>query len=129
MAEMGLSPDTADRTFSTIQVVSKMITEPLIVAGKKLRGQALWDEFRRQVDPQPGRPGKVREDGTSPEVYSQADLIRVYQEFTGWRAKIAGENLAKGSKNIARTNRERAKRTLVDGAEAVDAVPLLRMRR
>lgn len=129
MAEMGLSMEAADKIFSVDEVIAKMPTEPLIVNSIKLRGTALWDEFRRQVVPLPRRPGKVREDGTAPEVYSHADLIRVYREFKGWRDKIAAVNLAKGSKNLAKANRERAKRTLVDGAEAVDAVPLPRMRR
>lgn len=127
MAKLGLSMEAADKTFTVDEVIAKMDTAPLKVAGRMLRGKGLWNEFRRQVDPKPGRPGKADKDGTSPEEYVLSDLLRVYQEFTEWRVKIAAANKAKGRKNLDRTNRERKKRDLVDGAEAVDAVPLPKM--
>jgi hypothetical protein len=127
MAELGLSKEDADKTFSVEDVIAKMDKAPLKVAGRMLRGKGLWNEFRRQVDPKPGRPGKANEEGASPEEYVLSDLLRVYQEFSKWRVKIAAANKAKGSKNLDKTNRERAKRALTDGAEAVDAVPLSKM--
>jgi hypothetical protein len=128
LTEMGLSPEAAAKSFSVDEVIARMPTDPLKIADKLLRGKDLWDEFRRQVNPQPGGPGKTREDGSAPEVYWQADLIRVYQEFKGWRDKIAVKNLAKGSKNLAKANRERKEAVSADGAEAVDALPLPKKR-
>jgi hypothetical protein len=127
MMELGLSKEDADKTFSVEDVIAKMDTAPLMVAGRMLRGKGLWNEFRRQVDPKPGRPGKADEEGASPEEYLLSDLLRVYQEFIKWRVKIAAANKAKGSKNLDKANRERKKRALADGAEAVDAVPLPKM--
>jgi hypothetical protein len=124
LAKMGLSPEKADGTFSVDQVIARLPTAPLKIGDETLRGKHLWDEFRRQVDPQSERPGKEREDGTYPEEYTLIDLIRFYKEFKVWRNKIAAENVAKGSKNLPKVNRERKKSTLTDGAEAVDAAPL-----
>lgn len=127
MAKLGLGMEAANKTFTVDEVIAKMPTERLKVAGRTLRGEDLWNEFRRQVDPKPGRPGKADKDGTSPEEYLLSDLLRIYQEFTDWRTKIAAANQAKGSKNLDKANRDQRKRDLVDGAEAVDAVPLPKM--
>lgn len=124
MAELGLGLEAVDKTFSVDEVIAKMSTRLLKVGRKLLQGKALWEEFRRQVDPKPGRPGKADKDGTSPEEYLLSDLLRVYREFTEWRDKIATANLARGSKNLDKTNRDRRKRDLLEGAEAVDAIPL-----
>lgn len=128
LAEMGLSPEMTDGIFSVDQVIAKMPTAPLKVAGNMLRGKHLWHEFRRQVDPQSERPGKEREDGTYPEEYTLIDLIRSYKEFKVWRNKIATANVAKAGENIVKVNRERKESTLTDGAEAVDALPIPKMR-
>ena len=127
MAVLRLGLEAANKTFTVDEVIAKMPTEPLKVAGRTLRGEDLWNEFRRQVDPKPGRPGKADKDGTSPEEYLLSDLLRIYQEFTDWRTKIAAANQAKGSKNLDKANRDQRERDLVDGAEAVDAVPLPKM--
>lgn len=129
LAELGLSKEAADRTFSVDEVIAKLPTEPLKVSGKELRGRNLWIEFRRQVDPQPGRPGKTaEEDQPAPEEYSLADLIRVFRQFMKWRDTIATANKAKGSKNLDKTNRERRENAKTDGADAVDAVRLPKVR-
>lgn len=128
MAEMGLAPDAVKMTFSVDQVIAKLPTERLKVAGEMLRGTPLWNEFRRQVELPPGRPGKSQIDGTSPEEYTLADLILVYRRFKDWRDTIAAENLAKGKKNLTKINKERHESASTDGAEAVDAVQLPKMR-
>ena len=109
LAEIGLSSATADQEFSLKQVITKMPTGPLKIAGKELRGVALWDEFRRQKDPQRGRPGKKGEDGEATEVYSQSDLFKVYKQFKDWRDKIAKANRTKTSANILKANSARKK--------------------
>jgi hypothetical protein len=124
MAETGLSKEPADKTFSIDEVIAKLPTEPLKVAGRTLRGKSLWSEFSRQVDPKHRPQEQPGKDGGSPEAYSLSDLLRVYQEFTEWRDKIAAENIAKGTKNLIRANQKREQEALADGAEAVDAVPL-----